>query len=807
MALLGATPGLAAQSNEERVLNGWYTPSHDFDLLHQRIEVRDFDWDSTSFTGRVVTTLVSLRPGLDTVRLDMDRQLEVRSVTASGGAGLRFERPGDTLAVLLPRPAGFGDTVRFAIDYLGRIEQGRGLYFFKQEPGLDHRPEQVYSGGGTDGNPRWIPTWGAPNDKETWELLATVPRRLTVVSNGRLVRDRPAPGGMHTVHWQQEQPASTYLISLVAAPLAKITDRWRGRPVEYYVYREDSTRARQVFGVTPDMMETFSRLTGVPFPWPRYAQTTVADFIGGMENVGATTLVDWLPDARAYQDRPWYLQSLIPHELAHQWFGNLVTAENWANYWLNEGMAEFMPGQYWGAKMGARAEEDYYLAEYGEFITRDARRRTPLASWNSNNVYPKGALVLEMLKQQLGAEPFWAAIHLYLTRHAYGTATGDDLRQAVLDATGQSLEWFWSQWIYRAGYPEFAVTAAFDSAAGALSLTVRQTQRDTAAADSSGFRFTTPEVFRAPVAIRVGTANGDVVARTTIDRQEQTIRIEGLRGAPTMVIFDDENAVVKGLTFDQPTPWLTNQLARTDRLWSRFWAIEQLSRRTADTAAGVALARAARGADYFRTRAQAAAALASFPAAVALPALADAARDTSAQVREAAVGALAGVGGDRAFALARAAWSGDPSYAVRAAALTALARLSPGGARQAVLAGLGTSSYRDVIQNAAIVAVVHHPDPGLVRAVARLAGAQPLPTTALAVLAARGDTTARTALIGSIDDARAWVRGWAIAAVEEQLGRADALSQLRALLPGIRRPEARAAVSEAITRLERRPAG
>ena len=109
------------------------------------------------------------------------------------------------------------------------------------------------------------------------------------------------------------------------------------------------------------------------YPWNKYAQTTVADFIGGMENVCATTLVDWLPDSAAYHDRPWYQWALIPHELAHQWFGDLVTTENWANYWLNEGMAEFMPGQYWGSKLGERAEEDYYLSEY-----RDARRQRAL---------------------------------------------------------------------------------------------------------------------------------------------------------------------------------------------------------------------------------------------------------------------------------------------------------------------------------------------------------------------------------------------------------------------------------------------
>ena len=376
-----------------------------------------------------------------------------------------------------------GDTVRLTVAYHGRITQGRGLYFFPDE-GRPHRSQQVYSGGGTDGNPRWIPTYGAPHDKATWDLIATVPARLTVVSNGVRVSDRPAPRSAHTVHWRQERPASTYLISLVAAPLAKVSDRWRGIPLDYYVYPEDTALARPLFGETPRIMEVFTRLTGVRYPWVKYAQNTVTDFIGGMENVGATTLVDWLPDPRAYQDRPWYRHSLIPHELAHQWFGNLVTAADWAHYWLNEGMAEFMAGQYWADRLGAHAGEDFYLEEYRQFLARDARRRTPLASYNSNNVYPKGALVLEMLRTHLGPERFWAAMHRYLTRHAYGVATTDDLRQAVLESTGESLDWFWSQWMYQAGYPEFAVAAAYDSATRVLTLAIRQTQGDSAAARS-----------------------------------------------------------------------------------------------------------------------------------------------------------------------------------------------------------------------------------------------------------------------------------------------------------------------------------
>ncbi|HET9727342.1 MAG TPA: M1 family aminopeptidase, partial [Gemmatimonadales bacterium] len=713
-------------------------------------------------------------------------------------------RPGDSLVVRLRRPAGFGDTVRFTVDYHGGIRQGQGLYFFTDD-GRPHRPQQVYSGGGTDGNPRWFPTWGGPADKATWELSATVPARLTVVSNGRLVSDRPALGGQHTVTWRQDKPASTYLVSLAAAPFARITDRWRGIPVEYYVYREDSALARPLFGVTPDMMETYSRLTGVPFPWNKYAQVTVADFIGGMENVSATTLVDWLPGPRDYRDRPWYRQSLIPHELAHQWFGDLVTAQDWGNYWLNEGMAEFMPGQYWGAKQGPHAEQDYYQAEYQQYLGIDARRRMPLATYSSNNVYPKGALVLQMLKTELGPERFWASMHRYLTRHAYGTATSDDLRQAVLDATGQNLGWFWSQWIYSAGYPEFSVTAVYDSAARALTLSVRQTQVDTATADSTIRRFAVPPAFQAPIAIRVGTGADDRVERVIIDRREQTVRIDSLPGPPTMVAFDDANAVVKTLDFEQPTAWLATLLMRHPHLWQRAWAIQQLAGRGTDPAAGAALATAARSADYFLTRAQAAEALTGFPAAIALPALDAAARDTSAQVREAAVAALGQVGGADALEPVRRAWQADSSDQVRAAALVALARLNVPDARAAILEGLHTPSYRDAIQNAAITLAVHRADPELVAAIGRELGSQPLPAAALAALTAQGDTAARALLRTALDDRRPWTREWALGAVEEQLDRGAALELLREAAPTLTRPDARTAVAEAIGRLERPP--
>jgi aminopeptidase N len=761
--LAAATPApaaAAAQTNLARVVNGAFTPPHDYDLIHQRIEVKNFDWDSTSFDGRVTTTAVSLRPGLQAVVLDMERRLEVRSVTA-GRKALPYDRPSDSLVVRLARPAKFRDTVRFTVDYHAPIAQGRGLYFFQEEPGRPHRPQQVYSGGGTDGNPRWLPTLAAPHDKATWELIATVPARLTVVSNGRLVSDRTVARGLRTTHWAQEKPASTYLISLVAAPLVRIRDRWRDVPLSYYVYAEDSALARPLFGMTPDVMETFTRLTGVRYPWTGYAQVTATDFIGGMENVGATTLVDWLPDPRDYRDRPWYRVTLIPHELAHQWFGNLVTAENWANYWLHEGLAQFMPGQYWGVKQGAHAEQDFYLEEYRQYLARDARRRAPLAAYNSSVVYPKGALVMQMLKQHLGPERFWAAINRFLTRHAYGSATTDDLRQAVLHATGESLPWFWSQWMYQAGHPEFQVAAAYDSTARALTLTVRQTQIDTATPDTGGVRVSTPAVFHAPVAVRVGTSEGDIVAHAVIAAREQTVRIENVPEPPTMVVFDDENAVLKTLTFHQPTPWLANLLHRHPNLWNRSWAIGQLASRKGDTLAGAALAHAAASADYDLTRAEAAAALARFPADQALPALETATADTSARVRKAAVETLGRLGDARGADAVQRAWADDASDQVRAAALTAVVRLVPEASREAIATGLRTKSYREAIQNAAIAGALQRPDSGLVAALESVAGEQPLPAIALAALAARGHESARAALDRLLQDSRGWVRQWA----------------------------------------------
>ena len=817
LALLFVLPApLGAQSNAARMANDAYTRSHDYDLIHQRIEVRNFDWDSTSLDGRVTTTLVALRPGLDSVILDAGKRLEVRQVVEANVVGarhavpprhavpLRFAVHGDTLVVYPARPVAFHDTLRFTVEYHARIDNGRGLTFITPQ-GREHRPQQIWSQGEDHDNHLWFPTYDFPNDKMSWELAATVPAEYSVVSNGRLVTDRKNPGGTHTVTWRQDRPSATYLVSLIVAPLVKFADAWRGVPVDYYVYRADSGRARRLFGVTPDMIDVYSRLTGLKYPWDKYAQTTVADFFGGMENVSATTLVDWLPDDRAYLDRPWYQWILIPHELAHQWFGDYTTTENWANMWLNEGFAEFMPGQYWGAKLGRHAEDDYYLDEYRQYRQIDARRRMPLAALGSNNIYPKGALVLRMLQRYLGPERFWVAINVYLRRHAFDNATTDDLRQAVLAATGENLDWFWDEWMYQAGHPQFAVTAAYDTAAHKLTLTVKQAQSDSTKADSTGLRYTTPAVFRMPVTVRIGTTESDVVKRVDLTAREQTVEVANLPGAPTMVAFDDGNTILKDLTFDQPTAWLATALRRDADLWNRQWAIEQLAQRTADTAAAAALAWAATRSDYFLTRAAACEGLGHFPTGVAQAPLVAALQDTAAQVRRAAVTALGQLpgAGARVAELARATFRGDPSYEVRAAALLALFQADSTKATRdsAVAWGLATPSYQDVIEESAYRIIAQGGDTAAIPALeARLGGGR-FPAHVLAALASRGSAHALDVLAAHLDDERRYVRRWVVEAFRFTLAHPLATERLKAVADKLKYADTKQEVGQALEQL------
>src|SRR5258708_7372546 len=369
--------------------------------------------------------------------------------------------------------------------------------------------------------------------------------------------------------------------------------------------------------------------------------------------------------------------------------------------WLNEGFAEFMPGQYWEQKAGTHTAQDYYLDEYDQFMQIDLRRRMPLAALRSNKTYPKAAIVLRMLKLYLGEKPFWASVHRYLVDHAFGNATTDDLRQAVLDATGENLDWFWDQWIYQAGYPEFTVAAKYDSTANTVTLVVQQTQQDSSKADSTGLRSTTPAAFHMPVTGPLATAPGAVTA---------------------------------------PAPLPS-------------------------------------------------------PAAPALPERQAGMKAPAARVGAAAAEAVGTRGGTPAAALARQAWTGDSSDAVRAAAVVALASDSA-GRRAILLQALRTPSYRDAVQNAAYRAIAQSGDTTMVDSVDAHAGDQRFAPHVLAALASRGSAHALDLLVKHLDDERPYVRRWALEAFRFSMRRELAQPKLQAVSAGLKYADTKQAAAE-----------
>jgi len=310
-----------------------------------------------------------------------------------------------------------------------------------------------------------------------------------------------------------------------------------------------------------------------------------------------------------------------------------------------------------------------------------------------------------------------------------------------------------------------------------------------------------------PLAIRVGTASGDVIRRVVLEARDQMIEIPGLPGAPTMVVFDDGNAVLKELTFEQPTAWLATELRRDADLWNRQWVIEQLGKRAGDTAAAAALAWAATSADYLLTRAGAAEALGQFPAGLAQAPLEAALRDTSAQVRRAAVSSLGEVAGQRAVELARATFRDDSSYEVRAAALLALVSADSTAARQAISWGLETPSYQDVIRDAALRMVAQTGDTTWFAQLEAMAGAERLPLHVLGALANRGSATALHLLVAHLDDNRRYVRRWALEAFRFTVHPDLAREALTPVADRLKYAETRRAVADALEQLKKHEPG
>jgi len=721
---LCATTPLHAQTSQrpqatQELPPAQYIPSHDYDQRHIALDLR-FDWEREQAVGTATITFAPLRADLSRVEFDAGN-MTFNSVKLANGTPLKYESDDarEKLAVTLDRAYQPADVVTVVIAYHtngtasrpGLPGFGGGLKFFKPTPADPKRPRQIWSQGETEQNHYWFPCYDHPNDFSTTEITATVEKPLTVISNGRLVETRDNRDNTRTFHWKIDEPHATYLTSIVVGEYAAVEGSYAGIPVTSYVYPNEVEEGRVTTKRLPDMVRFFSEVTGVKYPYAKYAQTMAEEFGGGMENISATTQTErMIHDARAELDQT--ADSLESHELAHQWFGDYVTCRSWSDIWLNESFATYFQALWDEHSLGrddflyldVKGNQDQYLAAWAR------GQRRPIVTKNYANAdavfdtyaYPRGGAVLHMLRRQLGDRDWWRAINHYLTKYAHQPVETEQFRVAVEEATGQSMDRFFDQWVYLMGHPVLRVTQEYDAAAKTLKLTVRQEQK----VDPSS---TYPQValFQMPLDVEIGAGGATRIEHILIEpKEEQTFTFRA-DAEPQLVNFDYGGTVIKELKFDKTTDALAYQLSNDEDVLGRVWALGQLSARAKDKATAeadkkrsvAALVSAVAGDKFWGVRVESAGALtdaaANDPSARA--ALLAATKDSDARVRARAVSSLAALK-DPALAPTFQQLLNERSYGVVHAAALALGQTKSPSAYDALARLLDVPSWRDSVR-------------------------------------------------------------------------------------------------------------
>lgn len=458
--LLGSMQNLAAQ-----VMHGMSDPKHrpprTYDLIHTALDIR-LDHANRRVSGSVTHTLDPIVPSLTTIRFDADTSIKVSEIVVDG-VPTSFRHDTTGLFIDMERSRRPGDTITVVVHY--KVTPRKGIYMVSAEENEEGGRDQIWTQGEGEDHRYWIPTYDYPDDLATSEIRATVRGDWRLLSNGERKSVVDNSDGTKTWHYAMEKPHATYLLMIAAGDFLITHATVDGIPLSYWTYPDAPEKVPVTFDVTPDIITYFDSLIGYPYPWGSYAQVVVDEFMyGGMENTTATVLNDdLLVDAIEKIDTD--PTDVIAHEIAHQWFGDLVTCTTWEHLWLNESFATYLAARYLGSRYG----EDVFLKKLYDWRSyaryRDtAHGRHPIVSPTPHVdlVYGRGAFVLHMLNQAVGEEVFWKAVRLYLDRNKHGNVETKDLQEAFEEVTDYSWGWFFDQWVYGAGMPDVSLTMFID---------------------------------------------------------------------------------------------------------------------------------------------------------------------------------------------------------------------------------------------------------------------------------------------------------------------------------------------------------
>jgi aminopeptidase N len=461
------------------------------------------------------------------------------------------------------------------------ITSAKGLYFINPLGKEANKPRQIWTQGETQSSSCWFPTIDHPNQRMTQEITLTVEDQFKTLSNGLLVNSKKNTDGTRTDTWRQSLPAAPYLTMLAVGDFAVVSDTWHGKAVDYYVEPKYKNTAKAVFGHTPEMLEFFSKKLGVEFPWEKYDQIAVRDYVSGaMENTTATVHGASIQATRRELLDSNYetSESVIAHELFHHWFGDYVTCESWSNLPLNESFANYSQYLWAEHKYGADAAALVQQQDLAHYLEEAESKREPLIRYHYANredmfdrhSYEKGGRVLHMLRKYVGDDAFFTALNRYLSQNKYTAVEISKLRTAFEETTGEDLQWFFDQWFMQRGHPELKISHSYSN--GQVLLHVQQTQ-DTV------FQ----PVFRLPVTVTVWQKEKPTEHRINITKADQTFSFLAA-DKPTMVKFDSESQLLAQLDEERSMEEIVFQFYHAQNYLQKYEAMELLQNKTADFA-------------------------------------------------------------------------------------------------------------------------------------------------------------------------------------------------------------------------------
>jgi len=503
LLLIGAAASLPsfAQEKANDPLMKIYreTPAKINDLIHTKLDVR-FDYKKRYLYGKEWVTIKPHIYPTDTLRLDA-KGMDIKTLAiVKNGKVIPLKYTYDSLTLAIKLDKVYKDTENYTvfIEYTAKpnelklaagaaITDAKGLYFINPDSTEKGKPVQIWTQGELESSSAWFPTIDHTNQKTTEEISMTVPSKYVTLSNGRLAAQKKNTDGTRTDTWKMELPHSPYLFMMAVGDFKIYKDKWRDKEVSYYLEPKYAQYAKDIFGFTPEVMEFYSKILGVDFPWNKYAQIVVRDYVSGaMENTTATVHGAYVQGTkRELADRYYDAgRSTIVHELFHQWFGDYVTAESWSNITVNESFADFSETLWAEHKYGQDTGDEHNHEALLTYLNNPENVKKDLVRFHYREgmdvfdgvSYQKGGRILNMLRNYLGAPVFFKGLNIYLKTNAFKNGEAQQLRLALEEASGKDLNWFFNQWYYGAGHPLLDISYKWDEKSKTQTVYLNQTQ-------------------------------------------------------------------------------------------------------------------------------------------------------------------------------------------------------------------------------------------------------------------------------------------------------------------------------------------